>query len=180
MSAASASNIRNRPAVETNIPISATSATFEKNRNESPHSCAISNLLTPSCVMNPTTGDQMKNCVAYCPTLNRNNLVKFVPNSNINRNSPSVSLGAWSNNTLNDPNSNNIRNNFKVVTFTDTDNNKISCSYINAGSDNCKTSDSFGCKAFCPKPSGNSFMIEQKCKSSPDRCNVSDLTWVKI
>lgn len=179
MSAPSASNIRNRPAVETNIPISATSVTFKKD--EITHSCAISNLLTPNCDMNPTTRDQIKNCIAYCPTLNsNNNFVKFVPNNNININSPSVSLGGWSNNTLNDLKAIKIKRFFKNITFTDEDNNNIECSYVNADSDNCKTSDSFGCKAFCPKPSSIGFIIEQKCKSSPDRCNVSDLTWVKI
>jgi hypothetical protein len=178
------SNITTKPINESRIPLNTIPVTFAKNNVN--YNCISSNLLSTNCGLN--SNDNNSNCVAYCPTLPSttrppNKLLKFVPNPLIT-NSPSSSkssVGSWSNNTLSDyPSNNQLRTMAgTTINFTDTDNTNLSCFHINAGSANCPTSNTFGCKAFCIKPNGNNFIIKQQCKLNPTSCNKSDLIWVK-
>lgn len=179
------SNTTTKPINESIIPLNTIPVTFNKNNVN--YNCISSNLLANNCGLNST--DNNSNCVAFCPTLPSNTippnrLLKFVPNPLI-MNSPSVSskssVGSWSNNTLLDyPNNNSLRTMAgSTIRFTDTDNSNLSCYHINAGSNNCPTTNTFGCKAYCIKPNGNNFIIKQQCRLNPTTCNKSELIWVK-
>jgi hypothetical protein len=180
--------------METNIPIEQIPVKFSKNGTD--YDCTVSNLSTSNCKTNPVTSDDTKGCIAHCHGLTPNPYVKFILNTGVplsnnlrtpgmlNNILPSYSQipGGWSNNTANDGSLVNPIKPFfsSPILFSDADNTNISCRIINANSDNCKTKDSFGCKAYCSKPDNTGFVIEQKCKSSPTSCDKSDLTWIKI
>ena len=157
----------NLSSIAVNNPLSNSSSVLRTPSN------SPSVLLTPSNTASNISG-------------NSNNILtntSYLANpTNTTQNIPSKStFGSWTNNTLSSyPSTNPIRTLASTpITFTDTDNTNLSCYYINIGSNNCPTNNTFGCKAYCIKPNGNNFIIKQQCKLNPTSCNRSDLTWVK-